>query len=50
MEALDACETFIANGYHGDSLSEDRGTGVSKIERDLMNRLASRMDVVINLR
>jgi len=49
MRALDACETFIANGYHGDSLAEDLGTGVSRIERDLMERLASRMDVVVDL-
>ncbi|MCW3988612.1 MAG: hypothetical protein NWE88_00895 [Candidatus Bathyarchaeota archaeon] len=50
MGTLDACETFIANGYHGDSLSEDLRTGVSRIERGLMDRLASWMDVVVDLR
>lgn len=42
-------EEFIANGYYGDHLSEDLGTGVSNKERELMDLLSSRMDKAINL-
>ena len=42
-------EEFIANGYYGDHLSEDLGTGVSNKERELMDLLSSRMDKEINL-
>lgn len=42
-------EGFIANGYYGDHLSEDLGTGVSKKEMDLMDLPSSWMDDVINL-
>jgi len=49
LRAAELAETFIANGYYGEYLSEDRGTGVSKRERDLMELLASQMDIVIRL-
>lgn len=49
FEALEASKTFIGNGYYGSSLPSDYGTGVSKIERHLMDLLLSRMDIVINL-
>ncbi|MCW3979343.1 MAG: hypothetical protein NWF12_06295 [Candidatus Bathyarchaeota archaeon] len=49
LEAARQAETFIANGYYGEFFSNDHGTGVSKIERDLMDRLASHMDEVIRL-
>ena len=42
-------ETFIANGYYGEFFSQDHRTGVSKRERDLMDLLASHMDIVIRL-
>jgi hypothetical protein len=41
--------TFVANGYYGERLSADLGTGVSERERALMDALASEMDLVINL-
>lgn len=49
LRAAELAETFIANGYYGEHFSEDLGTGVSRLERDLMDRLASKMDVVISL-
>ena len=42
-------DTLVANGYLGERLREDFGTGVSARERALMEGLASRMDVVIRL-
>ena len=41
--------TFVANGYYGERLSADLGTGVSERERALMDALASEMDLVISL-
>ncbi len=49
FEVLEASKTFIGNGYYGGSLSFDYGTGVSKVERYLMDLLLSKMDIVINL-
>lgn len=47
--ALESAETVVANGYLGDKLGEDLGTGLSRDERERMEELASRMDVVIRL-
>lgn len=47
LEAVGRAETFIANGYYGEYFSEDLRTGVSRMERDLMDQLASHMDVVV---
>ena len=41
--------TFIANGYKGSSLPEDRGSGVSENERNGLEALGSRMDRVVYL-
>ena len=49
LEAARQAETFVANGYYGEFFSFDHGTGVSKIERDLMDQLASHMDEVRKL-
>jgi hypothetical protein len=46
-DTINKAETVIVNGYFGDKLSDDRGTGVSEHERSLMEELASRMDKVI---
>lgn len=42
-------KTFIANGYFGDKLAEDLGTGISRNERERMQELMKLMDVVITL-
>jgi hypothetical protein len=49
IEALEASKTFIGNGYYGGSLSFDYGTGISRVERYLMDLLIKKMDHVINL-
>lgn len=49
LRAAGRAETFIANGYYGGYFSQDHGTGVSRRERDLMDLLASHMDIVIRL-
>jgi len=48
--ALAAAETVVANGYMGERLRMDYGSGVSDREQVLMRRLAAKMDRVINLR
>ncbi len=47
--SADRTGTFVANGYYGEQLSADLGTGVSERERALMEALASEMDLVISL-
>ena len=41
--------TFIANGYKGKSLVEDKGSGISRKESVELERFATSMDTVINL-
>jgi GTPase SAR1 family protein len=47
--ASEAAETLIANGYYGEYFAFDHGTGVSKLEKELMDRLAHHMDVLIRI-
>jgi len=47
--AFEATETVVANGYYGERLKVDYGTGLSLREKTLMEELASRMDRVIRL-
>jgi len=50
LRALRRAETFIANGYYGEYFArEDHGTGISRRERELMDLLASQVDIVIRL-
>lgn len=44
FEALKKAETAILNGYIGEYLKEDHGTGLSNRERNLMQKLAQSMD------
>ncbi len=46
---VDVTETFVANGYYGKSFEYDFSTGVSKREKELMEKLAKRMDFTIRL-
>jgi len=46
---ISVTETFIANGYFGDKLAEDFGTGISRNEKERMQELMKLMDVVITL-
>jgi len=47
--ALEKANTAIINGYYGEKLRNDLGTGLSKRERKLMERLAARVDVTFLL-
>ena len=46
---LEKADTAIVNGYCGEKLQDDLGTGLSKRERELMEKLADRVDVLIRL-
>ncbi|MFW6121675.1 MAG: hypothetical protein ACOC80_12380 [Petrotogales bacterium] len=46
---LEITNTVIITGYYGSKLEEDLGTGVSKRERTLMEKLSKQMDLIINL-
>ena len=45
--ALAEAGTVVANGYLGERLKDDRGSGVSDRERKGMEELAARFDVVV---
>lgn len=49
LSAVNKANTSIINGYMGDFLSPDLGTGVSELERNLMKKLGAQMDRVIDL-
>ena len=46
---MEKCWTFIANCYKGRRLSEDLGTGVSRVEREATEFVERLVDVVIRL-
>jgi len=41
--------TFLGNSYYGRSLSEDKNTGISKREKEMVESLFSEMDFIIHL-
>ncbi len=49
LELINLPRTLIANGYYGTSLDQDLNTGISKLERNMMDRLRQYMDLVISL-
>jgi len=49
LMAVNKANTSILNGYMGDFLSPDLGTRVSETERNLMKKLGTQMDHVIDL-
>jgi len=49
LELMKLPRTFIANGYYGTSLDHDLNTGISKLERSMMDRLCKFMDLIINV-
>lgn len=49
LAAMEAAETFIANGYYGTTLTSDFATEVSTTERRLMQQLMDAVDRVIAL-
>lgn len=49
LSAVEASETFIANGYYGKYFAFDYETGVSKREQRLMDILSNHMHLTIRL-
>lgn len=49
LNAVKLADTSIINGYMGEFLSPDLGTGISELENKLMRDLADKMDIVIDL-
>lgn len=50
LQCVNKAETFIANSYYGETLKKDFGTGISRRERILIEKLMKYMDKVIMLR
>ena len=48
-KAIGKASTLVANGYYGKTLSNDYSTGVSSLERELMDKLVATMDLRIHL-
>jgi len=48
LRVLRSCKTAIINGYYGEALREDLGTGVSQRERELIEKLAEVVDIVLS--
>jgi len=46
---IEKAETAIVNGYYGEKLRDDLGTGLSERERKLMERLAAKVDILFRL-
>lgn len=49
LKAMSKCSTFIANGYRGKFPADDMGTGISRRERRLLDKLQNNVDIVIEL-
>ena len=49
FKAMSKCTTFIANGYRGKFPADDMGTGISRRERRLLDKLQKSMDIIIEL-
>jgi len=49
LECTNVAETFIANAYYGQSLSDDKNSGISKREKRLVDELIKNSDMVIKL-
>jgi hypothetical protein len=47
--AMRQASTVVANGYYGNTLSHDFKTGISALERGLMKRLITLVDIRIKL-
>ncbi len=47
LNCVKKAKTFLATAYYGSKLAEDRGTGISLRERQLTDKLATFMDLVV---
>jgi hypothetical protein len=49
VEAITNSETFIGTAYKGKFLSDDKGSGITSRERNLLDKIEKRMDLIISL-
>jgi len=49
LKCVGLAKTFLATAYYGTKLVDDFGTGISSRERQLTNKLANVMDLVIKI-
>jgi len=49
LSTVRAADTLIANGYYGRTMEFDFDTGISMVERELMDKLIMSADIVIKL-
>ncbi|MDI6691137.1 MAG: DUF87 domain-containing protein [Candidatus Bathyarchaeota archaeon] len=49
LQCVQLAKTFLATAYYGSKLAEDLGTGISLRERQLTDRLAAFMDLVVKI-
>jgi hypothetical protein len=49
LKCVQLAETFVATAYYGSKLARDLGTGISSRERQLTEKLATFMDLVIKI-
>jgi GTPase SAR1 family protein len=49
LKCVRLAKTFLATAYYGSKLAEDLGTGISSRERQLTDKLATSMDVTVNI-
>ncbi|WP_455368360.1 hypothetical protein [[Eubacterium] cellulosolvens] len=49
FEVMQKAEVSLANAYYGSSLENDLKTGISKIERETLEIISSKVDMIIHL-
>jgi len=49
LKCMRLAETFLATAYYGSRLAEDRGSGISVREKQLVEKLATYMDQIIKM-
>jgi hypothetical protein len=49
LECIKLAKTFLATAYYDSKLAEDLGTGISLRERQLTDKLAAFMDLVVKI-
>lgn len=46
---IDASQTFVGTAYEGTRLADDKGSGLTAVERERLDALKARVDVVLRL-
>lgn len=49
LNCVKLAETFVATGYYGSRLAQDRGAGISIREKKLIKKLATYMDQIVKM-